>query len=228
MTPTADLLVVGYDLDAESEVHIGDRALPEWHAIGYKGTRRLVCYLCWRGVDAVPGTEVALVPRGRLGGTKRAHFAHPPRAGVHGSRAARETIWHLGMKHRLVGRRPRHARPDNEEVPDEPLYDPDRMVFENLDHTNLDMMSAWLDHPVTQALHEDLGRQLRSRPAVIQRAAIKEGLARDERYRADLAERLAADDLTAEHRAGLQRLLDAFTSNIDGARLRLLELDDLP
>jgi hypothetical protein len=103
MAQSAELLVVGYDLDAESEVHIGDRTLPEWHAIGYKGTRRLVCYLCWPGFDAAPGTEVALVPRGRLGGTKRAHFAHPPGAGVHRSRSARETIWHLAMKHRLAG-----------------------------------------------------------------------------------------------------------------------------
>ncbi|HEX8095516.1 hypothetical protein [Jatrophihabitans sp.] len=103
MVLTAELLVVGYDLDAESEVHIGDRTLPEWHALGYKGTRRLVCYLCWTGVDAAPDTEVALVPRGRLGGKNRAHFAHPPGAGVHGSRAAKETIWHLGMKHRLAG-----------------------------------------------------------------------------------------------------------------------------
>jgi hypothetical protein len=101
--PTADLLVVGYDLDTASEVHIGDRTMPEWHAIGYGGTRRLVCYLCWRGVDAAPGTEVALVPRGRIGGKKRAHFAHPPGAGVHDSPAAKETIWHLGMKHRLAG-----------------------------------------------------------------------------------------------------------------------------
>lgn len=102
MARSAELLVVGYDLDTESEVHIGDRTLPEWHAIGYRGSRRLVCYLCWRGVDAAPGTEVALVPRGRLGGRNRAHFAHPPGAGVHTSRAAKETIWHLGMKHRLA------------------------------------------------------------------------------------------------------------------------------
>lgn len=102
MSPTADLLVVGYDLDAESEVHICDRTQPEWDAIGYKGTQRLVCYLCWRGVDAAPGTEVALVPRGRVGGRNRAHFAHPPGAGVHDSRAAKETIWHLGMKRRLA------------------------------------------------------------------------------------------------------------------------------
>jgi hypothetical protein len=100
--PTADLLVVGYDLDTESEVHIGDRSMPEWHAIGYGGTRRLVCYLCWRGVDAAVGTEVALVPRGRVGGKRRAHFAHPPGAGVHDSRAAKETIWHLNTKHRLA------------------------------------------------------------------------------------------------------------------------------
>lgn len=112
-------------------------------------------------------------------------------------------------------------------MPDEPLYDPDRMVFEDLDTTDLDMMSAWLDHPVTQALHEDLGRQFRHQPAAEQRAAIEQGLARDERYRTDLVERLAADDLTAEHRAGLQGLLDAFANNIDSARLRLLELDDL-
>jgi hypothetical protein len=46
MPPSAELLVVGYDIDAEVEAHIGDRTLPEWHAIGYKGTRRLVCYLC--------------------------------------------------------------------------------------------------------------------------------------------------------------------------------------
>ena len=102
MTRTSDLLNIGYDLDAQAEVHIGDRPLPQWHALGYTGTRRIVCYVCWRGIDAEMGTQIALVARGRLGGRNRPHFAHPPGTGRHDSRAARETIWHLNTKHRLA------------------------------------------------------------------------------------------------------------------------------
>jgi hypothetical protein len=101
-TADNDLLVVGYDLEAECEVHIRDRPMPEWRQLGYGQRGTIVCFLCWNGVDSEPGTRVPPVPRGRLGGRVRAHFAHPPGSAKHDSRRARETIWHLNTKLRLT------------------------------------------------------------------------------------------------------------------------------
>jgi hypothetical protein len=39
-----DLLVVGFDLETQSEVHIGDRPLERWRALGY-GRREIVVLL---------------------------------------------------------------------------------------------------------------------------------------------------------------------------------------
>jgi hypothetical protein len=54
-------------------------------------------------------------------------------------------------------------------MPDEPLYDPDRTVFEDLDFTDPDVARAYLDHPVTEKLHDDINRLVRSRPTSHQR-----------------------------------------------------------
>lgn len=92
-----DLLVVGLELDSGRDVRIGDASLDHWHALGYNGRRTLVCALCYEGIDAEPGTRVPLLVRGRLGGLRRPHFAHPPGrapAGGHGA----ESVWHLTAK----------------------------------------------------------------------------------------------------------------------------------
>lgn len=96
-----DLLVVGFDLETQTEVHIGDRPLEQWRALGYGRRETVVCFYCWHGIDAPKGTRVPLLARGRIGGLVRPHFAHPagtaPPSGHRG-----ETVWHINAKHRLA------------------------------------------------------------------------------------------------------------------------------
>ena len=76
---TADLLVVGLDLVTGLEVHAGDRRTEEWRKKGHNGDRTLVCLACYEGADLPGGPRVvALVPKGREGGARQQHFAHPP------------------------------------------------------------------------------------------------------------------------------------------------------
>ncbi|MEV0580934.1 competence protein CoiA family protein [Streptomyces sp. NPDC050392] len=96
-----DLLVVGFDLETRQEVHIGERSMEQWRALGYGRRETVVCFYCWHGIDAALGTKVPLLARGRIGGLVRSHFAHPagmaPPGGHH-----RETVWHINAKHRLA------------------------------------------------------------------------------------------------------------------------------
>ncbi|MFD5344278.1 competence protein CoiA family protein [Streptomyces anulatus] len=96
-----DLLVVGFDLETRQEVHIGERPMEQWRALGYRRRETVVCFYCWHGIDAALGTKVPLLARGRIGGLVRSHFAHPagmaPPGGHH-----RETVWHINAKHRLA------------------------------------------------------------------------------------------------------------------------------
>ncbi|WP_051694871.1 MULTISPECIES: competence protein CoiA family protein [Streptomyces] len=97
-----DLLVVGFDLQDQREVHISEKPLDHWRALGYGRGETVVCFYCWRGIDAPAGTRVPLLARGRIGGLVRPHFAHPagtaPLLGGH----SRETVWHMNAKHRLA------------------------------------------------------------------------------------------------------------------------------
>ena len=47
-------------------------------------------------------------------------------------------------------------------------YDPDTMVAADLDLTDVDVLDAYLGHPVMRALAEGLGRQFRQLPADVQ------------------------------------------------------------
>ncbi|MEE1736435.1 competence protein CoiA family protein [Streptomyces sp. BE147] len=97
-----DLLVVGLDLRTGREVHVSEQPGEYWRTCGYPdGDGSLVCFYCYNGMDAAPGTRVPLVARGRLGGKVRLHFAHPPgRAPAAGHHP--ETVWHLTAKHVLA------------------------------------------------------------------------------------------------------------------------------
>lgn len=96
-----DLLVVGFDLETQREAHIGDRPLGQWRALGYRQRETVVCFYCWRGIDAPVGTRVPLLARGRIGGLVRPHFAHPAGTAPPGGHN-RETVWHINAKHRLA------------------------------------------------------------------------------------------------------------------------------
>ena len=61
------------------EVHAEDRETWEWRKKGHNGNRTLVCLACYQGADLPDGPRVvALVPKGREGGARCRHFAHPP------------------------------------------------------------------------------------------------------------------------------------------------------
>jgi Competence protein CoiA-like family len=92
-----DLLVVGLDLETGCEVHVSEPSPSYWYARGYSGRRTLVCTLCYAGIDAEPGTRVPLVVRGRIGGLRRPHFAHPPGQAPAGGHHP-ESAWHLSGK----------------------------------------------------------------------------------------------------------------------------------
>jgi hypothetical protein len=82
-------------------VHVAERPAELWRQLGYGAAGTLVCFFCFHGIDAAPGTRVPLVTRGRLGGQVRTHFAHPPDQAPMGGHHP-ETIWHLSTKHVLA------------------------------------------------------------------------------------------------------------------------------
>jgi len=95
----ADLLVVGLDLVTGREVHAGDRRTEKWYEKGHNGDRTLVCLACYEGADLPDGPRtVALVPKGREGGARRQHFAHPPGMAPPGGQHSPESLWHAEGK----------------------------------------------------------------------------------------------------------------------------------
>ncbi|MEV4693528.1 hypothetical protein AB0K27_20795 [Micromonospora echinospora] len=59
-----DLSVVGLDLRSGSSVHVDDEPKYVWKTKGYGGDETLVCWHCYHGMDAPPGTRVPLLCRG--------------------------------------------------------------------------------------------------------------------------------------------------------------------
>lgn len=98
----ADLYVCGLDLSTGRVVQADEREVWEWHQKGHNGDRTLVCLECYHGAGSSDGNPqvVPLVPRGRIGGVRRRHFAHPPGMAPAGGHSP-ETAWHWEVKHRL-------------------------------------------------------------------------------------------------------------------------------
>jgi Competence protein CoiA-like family len=95
----ADLLVVGLDLVTGREVHAGDRRTEQWYKKGHNGDHTLVCLACYEGADLLDGPRtVALVPKGRDGGVRQQHFAHPPGMTPPGGQHSPESLWHAEGK----------------------------------------------------------------------------------------------------------------------------------
>jgi hypothetical protein len=97
-----DLYVCGLDLSTGRIVQADEREVWEWHRKGHNGDRTLVCLECYHGAGDPYGKPqaVPLVPRGRIGGIRRKHFAHPPGMTPVGGHSL-ETAWHWEVKHRL-------------------------------------------------------------------------------------------------------------------------------
>lgn len=95
----ADLLVVGLDLVTGREVHAEDRRTEDWRKKGHNGDCTLVCLACYEGADLPDGPRTAaLVPKGREGGARQQHFAHPPGMVPPGGQHSPESLWHAESK----------------------------------------------------------------------------------------------------------------------------------
>ena len=99
-----DLLVVGLDMVTGLEVHAEDRETREWRKKGHNGDQTLVCLACYQGADLPDGPQVvALVPKGKEGGARCRHFAHPPGMTPPQGRHNPESLEHAYGKQALRG-----------------------------------------------------------------------------------------------------------------------------
>lgn len=98
----ADLYVSGLDLSTGRVVQPDERTTQEWHKKGHNGDGTLVCLECYHGAGSPDGKpqRVSIVPKGKVGGPRRRHFAHPPGMAPVGGHSP-ETAWHWQVKHRL-------------------------------------------------------------------------------------------------------------------------------
>ena len=100
----ADVLVVGLDLVTGLDVHAEDRKTLEWRKKGHNGDQTLVCLACYQGADLPDGPRVvALVPKGKEGGARCRHFAHPPGMAPPPGRHNPESLEHARGKQALRG-----------------------------------------------------------------------------------------------------------------------------
>ena len=66
---------------------------------GSQRCRTLVCLACYEGADLPGGPRIiALVPKGREGGARQQHFAHPPGMAPPGGQHSPESLWHAEGK----------------------------------------------------------------------------------------------------------------------------------
>ncbi len=157
-----DLLVVGLDLETGREVHVNEETLAYWRDRDYSGRRTLVCALCYAGIDAAPGTRVPLVVRGKIGGLRRPHFAHPPgQAPVGGHHP--ESLWHLSAKAVLAAwaaRQPGVADVAVERcTPDRTRRSDVRVLFHDGRQVALEVQATPLTDREWSARHADYQRQ---------------------------------------------------------------------
>jgi Competence protein CoiA-like family len=98
----AELHVPGLDLVTGREVAAADGKTWEWKPKGHNGDGTLVCLECYLGADRPDGPRtVPLVPRGKVGGARQPHFAHPPGMAPPGGHHSSESAWHSQTKRRL-------------------------------------------------------------------------------------------------------------------------------
>ena len=97
-----ELHVPGLDLVTGLEVAAGDRKTWEWKPKGHNGDETLVCLECYLGADRPDGPRaVPLIPRGKVGGARQPHFAHPPGMAPPDGHRSPESAWHSQTKRRL-------------------------------------------------------------------------------------------------------------------------------
>ena len=106
-------------------------------------------------------------------------------------------------------------------------YDPDGDP-EAFDPTNPDDVDAYLDHPNTHALHEDLAREFRALPPEEQLAELVPEMLANMLRKNEVAGLLADQTVDDATRQGLQRLYDALASEVLAYGARITELGGEP
>lgn len=114
----------------------------------------------------------------------------------------------------------------DDHVHNEPLYDPDRMVLEDLAFTDTAAVRAYLDQPVTHALYEDFGREFRQLDPADQRREFLEASANYEAWRTQVADLFETYGDGTPARETLAEMLIRLDDYIGLVKLRLVELDD--
>ncbi|CAM3950968.1 competence protein CoiA family protein [Nocardia ninae] len=79
-----------------------DPRMNELRHKSYRGDQTLLCALCYAGIGTAPGSEVPVIVKGRIGGVRRPHFAHPAGHGPTGGQHEPESEWHLASKECLA------------------------------------------------------------------------------------------------------------------------------
>jgi len=115
---------------------------------------------------------------------------------------------------------------ENEVAPAEPLYDPERVAFEDLDLTDADVVMAYLHDPATHVLYEDTSREFRRLPEPEQECEISKALDDYNGWRRQVAAALDAHPEASPAHDALVGLLKRLDDSIDVAKLRLFELKD--
>jgi hypothetical protein len=103
-------------------------------------------------------------------------------------------------------------------------WDPDKMLFEELDLTDPDAIDDYLNHPVTQALDEAAAREFRRQPAEVQIAEIREQLSNYRLMLLDL-ETSIEEARDPDARQGLEQLRGAIEGHVEGSLARIEQLE---
>jgi hypothetical protein len=106
---------------------------------------------------------------------------------------------------------------------EERKYDPDRMNIDDVDPDDLKARFEWLDHPNTQAFHEDLGRAFRNEPPEVQLAELRPYLDDLLKQRDEAAALPPSPDPTV--RIATEELVAGIEQAIEAARARIAELE---
>ena len=102
-------------------------------------------------------------------------------------------------------------------------YDPDKMSIYDIDPDDVEMLWAWMEHPNTDAITNDLGRQFRALPAAEQLPELEETLKKFTAWHDELVSAIG-DDLPPED-PRLQLLL-LMVRNMGVIERRIAELED--
>ena len=105
-------------------------------------------------------------------------------------------------------------------------WDPDKMLFKDLDLTDVNAIADYLNHPTTQALHDDLGRDARRRPRKVQEAELRKLVLEKEETISEIIAIFDPEECP-EVRSSLEELISALEGHIAAAQAKIRELQEV-